>query len=53
MSSAGPRHDKLDISVSNEKYITDHFLSLAIKYELECLTLMLETGAGANKYLGR
>ena len=39
---------KLDISVSNTKYIIDHFISLANKYGWGSLALMADTGAGAN-----
>ena len=41
--------DKLDISVSNDKDIIDHFLSLANKYYWGCLAFMVDTGAGAKK----
>ena len=42
------KYDKLYISVSNAKYIIDHFLSLANKYGWERIAFMVNTGAGAN-----
>ena len=39
--------EKLDISVSNAKYIIDHFPSLAKKYGWGSLAFMVYTGAGA------
>ena len=41
--------DKLDISVSNEKDIIDHFISLTNKYLWVSLAFMVDTGAGPKK----
>ena len=40
--------DKIDISVSNAKYIMYHFLSLAQKYGWGRLAFMVNTGTGAK-----
>ena len=40
--------DKLDISVSNSKYIIYNFLSVANKYGWRSLFLMVDTSAGAK-----
>ena len=40
--------DKLYISISNDKYVIDHFISLVKKYRWGRLAFMVETGAGPN-----
>ena len=44
-------YDKLDISVSNSKDIIDHFISLANKYGLWYLVLMVDNCVGAKNIL--
>ena len=41
----GKENDKLNISVSNVKYIIYHFLNLTKEYGWICLAFMVETGA--------
>ena len=43
--------DKLDISVSNAKYILNHFLSISNKYLWGGLAFMVKTGAINKKIL--
>ena len=40
--------NKLDISISNDKYIVDHFLIQSNKYGRGSLGFMVETGVGTN-----
>ena len=40
--------ERLDISVSNAKYIIDHFISIANKYGWGRLSFMVKNSANAN-----
>ena len=41
-------YDKFYILVSNAKYIIDHFISLANRYDRGSIAFMVKTGAGSN-----